>query len=123
MKSMYSKNIISILFILIFCITSLYAQSENDKISNLLEQKKAFNKANRVTSIFKIQIYNGNESGAYKAQQDFQIQFPNYKTLILYKSPEWKTQVGYFCSRLEADKNLLIIKQKFNDAIVLEDKM
>jgi len=41
----------------------------------------------------------------------------------MYKSPEWKTQVGNFTTRLEADRILNIISEKFTGAIVLEDKI
>ncbi len=40
-----------------------------------------------------------------------------------YKLPEWKVQVGYFHTRLEADIALNKIKKKFEGAIVLEDKI
>jgi len=48
--------------------------------------------------------------------------FPEYSTTIKYKSPEWKTQVGPFKTRLEADRTLLTIKENYSGAIVIEDK-
>ena len=109
--------------ILLFNITNSYSQSENEKITNLIEQKRAFNKNTKNSKIYKIQLYNGNETQAYKIKRNFETAFPNYKTKIIYKSPEWKTQVGNFNSRIEADRILNIIKEKFIGAIVLEDKI
>ena len=108
---------------LLLSFTNSYSQSENEKINNLLAQKRAFNKKNKNSVVYKIQLYNGNEAQAYKIKLNFNAEFPNYSTTIKYKSPEWKTQVGNFMTRLEADKVLNIINSKFSGAIVLEDKI
>jgi hypothetical protein len=104
-------------------ISISYAQSENNQITNLIEKKRSFNKENKNSTVYKIQLYNGSETQAYKTRGNFQAEFPQFRTSILYKSPEWKTQVGNFETRLEADRILLIIKEKFAGAIVLEDKV
>jgi len=104
-------------------ITNSYSQSENEKINNLIEQKRDFNKKNKNSIVYKIQLYNGNEAQAYKIKQNFNAAFPEYTTKIIYKSPEWKTQVGDYNTRIEADRILNIIKAKFSGAIVLEDKI
>jgi len=109
--------------LLLLSSENLYSQSENEKISNLIEQKRAFNKKNKSSIVYKIQLYNGNETEAYEIKLNFNTSFPEYKTKIIYKSPEWKTQVGNFTTRLEADRVLNIIKEKFAGAIVLEDKI
>ena len=109
--------------LLLLSSENLYSQSENEKISNLIEQKRAFNKKNKSSIVYKIQLYNGNETEAYEIKLNFNTSFPEYKTKIINKSPEWKTQVGNFTTRLEADRILNIIKEKFAGAIVLEDKI
>ena len=108
---------------LFLSITNLYSQSESEKITNLIEQKRAFNKKNKSSIVYKIQLYNGTETQAYRTKSSFNNSFPEYKTKIIYKSPEWKTQVGDFNTRLEADRVLKIIREKFSGAIVLEDKI
>ena len=119
-----SKNLFFVTFLaLLLSITNSYSQSENEKINNLIEQKKEFNKKNKTSIVYKIQLYNGNETEAYKIKRNFNAVFPEYKTKIKYKSPEWKTQVGDFNTRLEADRVLNIIQDKFSGAIVLEDKI
>jgi hypothetical protein len=118
-------NKITILpFLLLFLgISNLQAQSETEKINNLIIQKREFNKENKNSIVFKIQLYNGNETEAYKIRGKFRTEFPDYRTFIQYKSPEWKTQVGVFNTKLDADKVLSIILEKFPTAIVLEDKI
>ena len=89
----------------------------------MIEQKIAYNKSNKTSIVYKIQLYNGNETDAYKMKQNFQIAYPEYSTEIIYTAPEWKTHVGKFKTRLEADKVLKNVKEKFAGAIVLEDKV
>jgi len=119
-----SKNTLITLFLTILVgITNNYAQSENEEISTLIEQKKAFNKKNKNSIVYKIQLYNGNEEESYKIKSDFREVFPEYNVKVVYNKPEFKTQVGNFKTRLEADKVSKIIKEEFADAIVLEDKI
>tara|TARA_R110001583_G_scaffold83631_8_gene220755 strand:- start:451 stop:825 length:375 start_codon:yes stop_codon:yes gene_type:complete len=109
---------------LLLGITNSYSQSENEKINNLIEQKRDFNKKNKSSIVYKIQLYNGYETEAYKIKRNFEAAYPEYKTIIdASKQPDWKTQVGNFTTRLEADRVLIIIKDKFSGAIVLEDKI
>lgn len=123
MKNLFKYLLISIVFAIFFGTVNAFSQSENAKISNLIEQKKSFNKNNKSSVVYKIQLYNGIENQAFKIKREFEQSFPEYKTLIVYKEPEWKTQVGIFKNRLEADRALLVIQQKYAGAIVLEDKI
>jgi len=58
--------------LLLLSSENLYSQSENEKISNLIEQKRAFNKKNKSSIVYKIQLYNGNETEAYEIKAKFQ---------------------------------------------------
>jgi len=117
------KILILSLFISLTSYTQLYSQTEQDKISSLVDQKRNFNKNNKTSTVYKIQLFNGVEKDAYAKKYKFQSTFPEYKVQIIYVAPEWKTQVGNFNTRLEADRALNIIQQKFIGAFVLEDKI
>lgn len=122
--SILFKRILFAMFLVFFLsTTNSFSQNENEKVNNLIVQKKAFNKENKQSIVYKIQLYNGDEAQAYKIRRNFIAAFPEYTTFIRYKPPEWKTQVGNFKTRLEADRILNIIKKKFTGAIVLEDKI
>ena len=123
MKYLSKSLIITAILTLFLSKTNCYSQSEDEKISTLIEQKKSFNKNNKSSIVYKIQLFNGDEDEAYKMQRDFEAAFPEYKVRVVYNKPEFKTQVGQFKTRLEADKILLIIKEEYNGAIVLEDKI
>lgn len=123
MKKLSIKAIIFVFFATFLISNISFAQSENEKINTLIEQKKAFNKTNKNIMVFKIQLYNGNETQAYAVKRNFESDFPEYRTKIIYKTPEWKTHAGNFRTRLEADRALNAVKQKYTGAIVLEEKI
>ena len=72
MNKLSIKIIIPLFFAIFLSITNSYSQSENEKINTLIEQKKAFNKTNKNIIVFKIQIYNGNETQAYAIKSNFE---------------------------------------------------
>lgn len=121
MKFLPKKLPLTLLLFVVIGIATSYAQNDTAKINKLIEQRRTFNKENKTTLVFKIQLYNGSETEAYTIKNNFLNEFPEYNAKIIYKSPEWKTQVGDFETRLEADRILLIIKGEFMGAIVLEE--
>jgi hypothetical protein len=123
MNKLSIKGIIFVFFAIFLITNSSFGQSENEKINTLIEQKKAFNKTNKNIMVFKIQLYNGNETQAYAVKRNFEADFPEYRTKIIYKTPEFKTHAGNFRTRLEADRALNIVKTKYAGAIVLEEKI
>lgn len=123
MNKLSIKLIILVFFTTFLNTNNVFSQSENEKINALIEQKKAFNKTNKNILVFKIQLYNGNETQAYAVKRNFETDFPEYRTKIIYKTPEWKTHAGNFRTRLEADRALNIVKIKYAGAIVLEEKI
>ena len=121
MKFLTKNKRIGVLLALLITSGIAFAQNEADKIEDLISQKRNYNQQHKYTVVFKIHLYNGTESEAYKIRSNFRSAFPEYKTTIIYKQPEWKTQVGDFETKLEADRVLLLIKKEFSGAIVLED--
>ena len=123
MRNLKNSLILTVIIVSFLSISNLSAQSDKAKIDQLISQKKSYNKENKTSTVYKIQLYNGNESQAYKVRNNFRSTFPEFRTETTYKAPEWKTQVVYFKTRLEADRALLKIKEKFSGAIVLKDKI
>ena len=110
--------ILCFLFLLSFGTLHLSGQIiKSEEVTNLIKKKRIYNKENGFG--FRIQIDNGLETSVKKTQNLFKFTFPDIKTYILFESPEWKTQVGNYKTRLEADKAINIIKVKFTNAIVV----
>ena len=113
--------IISCLFFVGFLTSqTIYSQSiksDSSLINELISKKKSFNK--EFGYGFRIQLYNGFETEAKKTEAKFKIDFPEIKTYLLYRQPEWKIQVGFYKTKLEADRALLDFKRKYGSAIVI----
>ena len=113
--------IISCLFFVGFLTSqSIYSQSkkyDSTLINELISKKRSFNK--EFGYGFRIQLYNGFETEAKKTETKFKINFPEIKTYLLYRQPEWKIQVGFYKTKLEADRALLDLKRKYGSAIVI----
>ena len=92
-------------------------KTDNQLIVELNNKKIEFNKAYGYG--YRIQLYNGFEVEAKKIRAEFRIQYPEVKTYLVYRQPEWKIQVGSYKTKLEADRALLVIKKKFSSAIVI----
>jgi SPOR domain len=109
----------------LFCSTKIVAQkgivtiNQDKDIDILLRLKKEIN---RTEANYKIQIYNGNRSGAEKTRLEFRNSFSNWSTYIKYETPNYKIWIGNFKTRLEADRALLKIKKKFNNAFIFKPK-
>lgn len=119
---MNTKKILYALLVISFSFSTSAFSQDSQKINEVLEQRRAYNKENPTGMGFKIQLYNGNETKAYKIKNDFQIAFKS-KATLLYESPEWKVRVGNYKTRLEADRALLEISKKFSSAVVLETEI
>lgn len=116
------------LLALIFMIPGLLSGQEKEgdlrvessaSINELVEQKKAFNKAQNSYPGYKIQIYYGSEKECYEIKDEFTSLFPEIPTSIIFSTPQWKLQVGEYQTRLEADNSIQTIKKEYPSAIVL----
>lgn len=118
---MRKQNII--ITFLLTLLSSIYfcnAQAkytDNKDIISLIEKKREYNKHNG--SGYRIQLYNGLEKRARSFRGRFKVEFPRIYTKLSYDEPEWKIQVGNYKTRLQADRALNKIREKFNGAIVV----
>ena len=123
MKTVSKSIIFSFFAFLIFGSVSVFAQEETQKISDIIEKKREFNKKYKNSIVFKIQLYNGNETSAVEIKENFETEYNQFKVQLTYDQPEWKTQIVGFKTRLDADRALLVIREKYPTAIVLEEKI
>ena len=115
------NSVLKVCIILVVFLTTKpsFSQSEksdNTLINELISKKRSFNK--EFSYGFRIQLYNGIETVARKTMRKFNYDFPEIKTHLIYRQPEWKIQVGFYNTMLEADRALLNFKRKYKSAIV-----
>lgn len=96
--------------------------NQDKKITTLLEVKKEMNKNESASDRYKIQIYSGNRSSAEAAQREFNSNFTDWKATIEYETPNFKIWAGNYRTRLEADRALRKIKNKFSTAFIFRPK-
>lgn len=91
---------------------------KSQKIESILIKKKAYNSTHPLKG-YRIQLYYGNEDLAYKFKYSFEKSFPNQEVSIEFDNPDWKTMVGNFRTRIEADSANVAIKKQFLGAVVV----
>ena len=123
-------KILSILTIVFTCFLSFSQIQEgtitinsSPEIKSIITKKISYNKSNPSIKGYRIQLFNGSESGANGTRNKFSALFPNIPTSIDWDSPEWKVRVGKYRTRLEVDKAVEEIKLTFGNAIVVEMKI
>ncbi len=126
MRKLTKKN--TLFFIFTLCISSqlFYAQDVNTtlnqdpKFEQLLNEKRKINSSITVNDRYKIQIYNGDSETSKKALNDFRKEYKNFDGTIVFSTPQYKVWVGNFKSRIEAERNLIEIKKKYNTAFLIK---
>ena len=119
------KILICFVLFSVFSLNNLLAQegvvtvNQDRQIDALLKLKADIN---RTESNYKIQIYNGNRNGAEKARLEFRRSFTDWSTSMEYETPNYKIWIGNFKTRLEADRVLLRVKNKFGNAFIFQPK-
>ena len=98
-----------------------FVELKSEKIDLLIEDYKANKKyyGNR------IQIFSSsnNRLEAVRAKSEFLREFPEIKSYLVYQAPNYKVRVGDFLDRLQANKELLIIKESFPNAFLVKGEI
>jgi len=93
---------------------------QDEKIPQLLSLKTTLEKNNKLTNGFTIQIYSGERSKAYTIINKYRGLFENWPATIEYETPNYKVWVGNYSTRLDADRALLAIQEKFPYAFIFK---
>jgi hypothetical protein len=121
----YFKLFIPILFV-VFSISKSRAQhqnrehSQNQKIEQLLIEKRKINLSLAIENAYKIQIFNGSNELAKRQLNMFKQEFTAIDAILVFNSPNYKVWVGNFKNRLDAERNLIEIKKKFSNALLIK---
>ncbi len=124
------RHIITTTFILLHAVffDSLSAQNntvvilKDTKIDQLLKLKGEINKDDSTAKNYKIQIYSGSSTGAKEKLNAFKAEFTQWTSKIVFETPNHKVWIGNFRKRLEADRALIKITEKFDRAFIFKPK-
>lgn len=116
-----------LLFTLFYYSTdNLLAQSSNvnldqdPKFEQLLNEKRKSNTNLSYSDRYKIQIFNGGSEIAKKTLNEFKQEFKNTDGTIVFNTPNYKVWVGYYRTRMEAERNLTEIQKKYKNVFLIK---
>lgn len=73
---------------------------------------------------YRVQIYSGsNRAAAFKAQDKFNTEFPEMRTYIVYREPNFKVRAGDFRTRIEAERMKEQLKAVFPVMFIISEKI
>jgi len=126
MKTLASrKNVLSFIFFGIFAC-NLWAQEQkptviqDPKFENLLNEKRKINASLTVNDCYKIQIYTGSSEIAKKTLNEFRLEFTGMDATIVFNTPNYKVWVGNFRTRIEAEKTLSEINNRYKNVLLIK---
>jgi hypothetical protein len=96
----------------------------NAKVDEILDSIDRFNLTRRYIDGFTIQIYSGQKKDdAMGAKKKMQDELPEMNANLQYLQPKFKVTVGKYFTRLEAQKDLLALRRKFPNAILVPERI
>ena len=96
----------------------------NAKVDAVLDSIDRFNLMRKYVDGFTIQIYSGQKKDdAMAAKTKMQEELPTMGASLQYLQPKFKVTVGKYFTRLEAQKDLLTLRRKFPNAILVPERI
>lgn len=121
----YKKIFLSSL-LLVALAPKMKAQEQNilvnqdPKFEQLLNEKRKINTSLTVNDSYKIQIYSGGSENAKKTLTEFKQEFKDIDATIVFNTPNYKVWVGSFKTRIEAERNLVNIKDRYKNVLLIK---
>jgi len=94
--------------------------SQDPKFEQLLNEKRKINASLTINDSYKIQIFNGGSENAKKTLNEFRQEFNDIDATIVFNTPNYKVWVGSFRTRIEAERNLVNIKDKYKNLLLIK---
>jgi hypothetical protein len=94
--------------------------NQDPKFEQLLNEKRKINTSLTVNDSYKIQIYSGSSEIAKKTLNEFRLEFAAIDATIVFNTPNYKVWVGNYRTRIEAEKTLLDIKDRYKNVLLIK---
>ena len=94
--------------------------NQDPKFEQLLNEKRKVNSSITINNRYKIQLFNGSSEESKKTLIQFKKENKNYDATIVFSTPLYKVWVGNFKTRIEAERNLNLLKKKYPNAILIK---
>jgi len=93
----------------------------DSKLEEVLQERKRLIKGGYIKNYHTIQVFSGDITNAQKVLAVCKTEFPD-RSQIFYETPNYKVQIGKYRNRLDADRALLKISEKYPNAFVFKPK-
>lgn len=126
MRILTIRKIFLSLLVLVTLTSKMNAQDQNISVSQdpkfeqLLNEKRKINASLTVNDSYKIQIYTGGSENAKKTLNEFRQEFNDIDATIVFNTPNYKVWVGNFKTRIEAEKTLADIKDRYKNVLLIK---
>jgi hypothetical protein len=126
MKNLTKKEALKfqLFFLVFFSFNTIKAQSvsvnQDQKFEQILNEKRKLNASITINNRYKIQIFNGSSEDSKKNLIQFKKEYKNYDATIVFSTPIYKVWIGNFKTRIEAERNLIILKKAYPNAILIK---
>jgi septal ring-binding cell division protein DamX len=96
----------------------------NAKVDAILDSIDRFNLTRKFVDGFTIQIYSGQKrEEALNASKKMAESISGLRSTTQYQQPKFRVTVGKYFTRIEAQKDLLRLKQVFSNAILVPERI
>lgn len=114
--------------IILVCLSTFYVNAQDQNVSltqdskfeQLLNEKRKINSSIAINESYKIQIYNGGSENAKKTLNEFKQEFRDIDATIVFNTPNYKVWAGSFKTRIEAERNLDNIKDRYKNVLLIK---
>ena len=94
--------------------------NQDPKFEQLLNEKRKINTSLTVNDSYKIQVFTGSSENAKKTLNEFRQEFTDIDATIVFNTPNYKVWVGSFRTRIEAEKTLVNIKNRYKNVLLIK---
>ncbi len=94
--------------------------NQDPRIKILLNLKSKMDKEGEFSDRYKIQLYYGNLNQANEIMKSSKETFPQWDSTIRWETPNYKVWLGNYRTRLDADRALKEVHNKFPNAFIFK---
>ena len=126
MKFLFAKRFLKALLFFLFFLNSntLLSQSvvvtQETDFEQLLSEKRNTNATVTIGDRYRIQLFSGNGDEAKKTLIGFKKENKNIDATMIFISPNYRVLAGNYKTRIEAEKNFIVLKKKYPKALLIK---
>jgi hypothetical protein len=123
----YIKTITLTIFVIFFTLKSnaqegIVSIEQDEKIERLLKERNRLLKSGELKTYYTIQVISGELKTARETLKACKSKFSDFKSDVVYETPNYKVWVGEFRNKLDADRALVTISEEHEGAFVIKPK-